>query len=632
MQNSLNKASFHFRSIDTLRCLAVLSVIISHLNSKWLIGGHLGVDIFFVISGFVVFYSIDNKNLFNSKLGLIDFYKFRILRLMPAAWLSFILVFFLSIFFTDFFIFKESLDALIYQIFFGSNFHFWGLSDYFSEESKFSLVIHYWSLAVEEQFYLIFPILMIIFLRFKFPIIPLLIFGFLLSIIIASYGSIYRSGAAAFYLLPTRAWQFILGILGYYLYKNLSKRNSYGFSYLKEISLLFILIPLFLFDEINYPSPSIFTLIPCFGTILYIVSSELNDNYFLIEKKGFFITGAFLSYSSYLFHQPIIAIFNYHSLFENNLYYIICLISIFLCSYFCYQFVEKKIKNFRNKTSAKSVFIIFIIINLTFLSLFSLSKKYISIESIHNQNESLFLMKREEIKKYLKNTAFDRGNCFFNRNQSINDLDLTNCLSVNNDDPIIIIGDSEAAHLYPGISNLNKNTVLASKASCVPVKDVLNEISCQKFFEQVFNALDELNYESPRFWVSFNWDSLFKRYSEKRILLELEFFIDNLTKYGKVNLVLGMPDFKSDPYRMVISKKLFDKEKIIMKSEAIKNQNSLNTKFENYKNLNLISVRDYFCDELDNCFFKDGEYLFYDMGHLSDYGSNFLMNKLEKKL
>lgn len=631
MRNSLNKTFFHFRSIDTLRCLAVLSVIISHLNNKWLIGGHLGVDIFFVISGFVVFYSIDNKNLLNSKFGLIDFYKFRILRLMPAAWLSFILVFILSLFFTDYLIFKESLDALIYQIFFGSNFHFWGLSDYFSEDSKYSLVIHYWSLAVEEQFYLIFPILMIIFLRFKFPIISLLIFGFILSIIIASYGSIYRSGAAAFYLLPTRAWQFILGILGYYLYKNLSKNNFKGYSYLKEISLFFILIPLFLFDEINYPSPSIFTLIPCLGTIIYIISSELNDNYYLIEKKGFFITGAFLSYSSYLFHQPIIAIFNYHSLFENNFFYIICLISIFLCSYFCYQFVENNIKNFRNKISVKSVFIIFISINLIFLSLFSLSKKYISVESIHNQNESLFLMERENIKKYLKNSAYDRGNCFFNRNQSVNDYDLINCLRVNDDDPMVIIGDSEAAHLYPGLLNLNKkNTVLASKASCVPVKDVLNEISCQKFYEQVLNALNELKYESPQFWVSFNWDSLFRRYSEKRILSELGSFIDNLTNYGKVNLVLGMPDFKADPYRMVLSKKLLDKEKIILKSEAIKKQKFLTTKFENYENLKLISVRDYFCDEFDNCFFKDGEYLFYDKGHLSDYGSNFLMYKLSE--
>ena len=240
--------------IDGLRALAVYSVIFFHLKLDFalsfkLTGGFIGVDIFFVISGFlisaIIFSEID-KN----KFSIANFYNRRARRILPIYILISIISTILS------FIFFLPGDLLEYSksqmssIFFSSNFFFWKNTGYFFEDNELKPLIHTWSLSVEEQFYIIFPVCLLIGLKFcKKLLLPFLIIIFLTSLILSQIES-SQGSSGSFFLFPTRGWELISGVLCcFYLRQKKKKVNIFIKDFLSFLGLIIILLSIYFFNE-----------------------------------------------------------------------------------------------------------------------------------------------------------------------------------------------------------------------------------------------------------------------------------------------------------------------------------------------------------------------------------------------
>lgn len=193
--------------IDGLRAIAVLSVILFHFEYSWFSGGFIGVDIFFVISGFLITNVIVQSHI-TSRFSFLDFYERRIRRLFPA--MTAILVF--TLIFGYFFLLPTEFATLakhqIGALAFAANVVFWRSAGYFTDSAETLPLLHLWSLGVEEQFYFIFPILLIMLTKHR--LISVLGMVFVSSLALSGYLSLQKP-TFSFYMLPTRCWELGIG-------------------------------------------------------------------------------------------------------------------------------------------------------------------------------------------------------------------------------------------------------------------------------------------------------------------------------------------------------------------------------------------------------------------------------------
>ena len=198
--------TFYRKEIDFLRAVAVIYVILYHYFPNFLNRGYLGVDLFFVISGFLISYQIYHQ-IINKSFSLKNFYIRRIKRILPATLFTLIIVFFISLYLFTYNDFYSSFQSIIYSLFFSSNFFFWLDGGYFGPNDELKPLLHLWSLSIEEQFYIIFPGIFLIFLKFFknknilfFTILIVTILSLILNILLINIGG----SNPAFFLLPTR--------------------------------------------------------------------------------------------------------------------------------------------------------------------------------------------------------------------------------------------------------------------------------------------------------------------------------------------------------------------------------------------------------------------------------------------
>ena len=214
----MNKYINYRPEIDGLRAIAVISVIFYHstlqiFEKKFLPGGFLGVDIFFVISGYLISKIIVNEILKTKNFSYLNFFKRRVKRIVPALFFVILVTFPIIYYKTMPFFFIEYAKSIISIIFFISNLFFWNTAIGYDQlqNIQFQPFLHAWTLSLEEQFYLIFPIFyFFIFKKLNKYLLILITLGFLLSLLLSDYAS-YAHSAINFYVLPTRAWEFLTG-------------------------------------------------------------------------------------------------------------------------------------------------------------------------------------------------------------------------------------------------------------------------------------------------------------------------------------------------------------------------------------------------------------------------------------
>ena len=340
--------------IDGLRTIAVLSVLIYHAeftfgSANIISGGFLGVDIFFVISGFLITSLIIKEQVQTGRFSIANFYERRARRLLPALFtvmlvsLPFAWLYLIPLQFIDFA--KSQISSLL----FASNFY-WdhSLQEYGAESSLIKPFLHTWSLAVEEQFYIFFPLVMIGIYRWcKNHTLSLLSIALIISLLYSEWMT-SQDASSSFYMLSSRFWELLTGsLIGYILYKHPQENNN---NKLKQsmpvLGLLLIIFSIF-FTEFSDNHPGFITLPVIIGTGLIIWFAGKKDPITKILSSKLFVGIGLISYSLYLWHYPIFAfgrIINpTPSAYDKFSWFLLT----FILSLISYFIIEKP---FRNKT------------------------------------------------------------------------------------------------------------------------------------------------------------------------------------------------------------------------------------------------------------------------------------------
>jgi peptidoglycan/LPS O-acetylase OafA/YrhL len=480
--------------IQSLRALAALLVLIYHAD--YLPGGYIGVDIFYVISGYLITNLLLRELEQTRRLEFMAFYARRFKRLLPA---SFVVVITTGI--VGWILLPNSYRAdfgrdLIAASTYISNFLFalWD-ADYQNLGSTPSPFIHFWSLAVEEQFYLFWPILILIFFRIKgrtgvfYGVLTVALTSFLFSLYLTE-----RSPVWSFYILPTRAWEMASGALILFA----SKRLREGFFNRPQLGLLSIVLisfSTFLFNETT-SFPGTAALLPVIATALLILSRE-NWPPFLDVLSRFPLTQWLgkISYPLYLWHRPVLVIPEIslsRALRLHELIPAICL--ILLLSELTNRFIEEPLRY--SSLATKKIFLASLAATLLSVTLgIAISASYTSSIT----SSSGFTFDIDEVRSKPKNNL---DGCHIHVGVTI----APKCEygSTNSEKTIVLYGDSHAAQWLPALDIIGRQygvrIVSLTKSAC-PSAEVIKELSsqyrvddCQKFRDE---SISRIKRENP---------------------------------------------------------------------------------------------------------------------------------------
>ena len=350
--------SFRY-DINGLRAIAVIAVVLFHFNPAWVAGGFAGVDVFFVISGFLMT-GIIFKGLENDSFNLFAFYVARANRIIPALVVLCLVLLIFGWFYLTPFDYKALGEHVASSSGFISNVIFWRETGYFDAAAHEKWLLHTWSLSVEWQFYIIYPIALVIFKQFlsfenlKRLIILGIVLGFLFSV-----AATIEWPDAAYFLLSTRAWEMMMGGAAFLYPWSLSEK---GKKLTEAVGIAFVLIS-YGYVSSDVPWPGHFALLPVLGAYLIIVSNRQSS---LLTNNVLFQCIGKWSYSIYLWHWPVVVMGYY---FEFGNWWVIGIpLSLFL-GFLSYALIENvRFKKYSNWLSIVKVAPMYMIILTSLLS------------------------------------------------------------------------------------------------------------------------------------------------------------------------------------------------------------------------------------------------------------------------
>ncbi|WP_205341354.1 acyltransferase family protein [Denitrificimonas caeni] len=488
--------------INGLRAIAVISVVLFHFGVSGFSGGFVGVDIFFVISGFLMTSIVIrgvNKNNFN----FIDFYLARARRIIPALFFLAVVLLVIGWFYLspdDYFNLAKEADR---SLLFLSNNYFFKKSGYFDPSSHERLLLHTWSLSVEWQFYILYPILLLFISKFSIRLLPRAIFVlFALSFFYSVYKS-YADPSYAFYMLPSRAWEMFLGGLVYYAitYERYKLRKEWcGYLGLFSIALsILIYSPATVW-------PGVAALLPTIGTALIIYSGKdtfITSNFFS-QKLGDW------SYSIYLWHWPLVVailLFDIEQTIVVNVILISLSVILGALSYFYIENPTRKYLTSNNR------FFVFLLILIPLVAVLGAAKMI-------RYNKGVIDRLPDEVFAVFNqaNNKFDEmKRCQATRDNS-------DCVYGDGDLDVIVVGDSHAMAIIGSVaSTLEESRVLDwTQSGCPTINNIKATGSkpsrCNDFLSPRLNKLSE--YSDMPILVANRFSAHFLGPNEKTEIVE----------------------------------------------------------------------------------------------------------------
>jgi len=452
------------RDIDGLRAVAVLSVLGYHLQISWLSGGFVGVDVFFVISGYLIG-ALILQDVERGAFSLVGFYARRVRRITPAfavmAASVLVLAYFLLLPSEYVRLAWSALSAALSV----SNIYFSNHMGYFDAPAGSQVLLHTWSLGVEEQFYLVFPLFVLAVTKYA----PRWLNAGIVLLWIASFGlsaiGAFTDPQSTFYLAPTRAWELLLGVV-------LTNRfwtatlNSTARNLMALLGLAMIGFSIMAYT-IETPFPGATALIPCLGTALVIAAGQAGDSFVgrLLSLPPVVFVGL-ISYSLYLWHWPVIFFQRADAeVLTNTSRLLIVLYSLVLAT-LSWQFVEKPFRRgFRSVPDTR-------VVGHGLLGLGAVAAAAMFIVAVQGLPER-FSPAARAYAAYLDygQAHFREGSCFIVGSQTFSDFDREKCLKPEiGRRNYLLIGDSHAAQLWYGLSEglPDVHILQATTAGCRP--------------------------------------------------------------------------------------------------------------------------------------------------------------------
>lgn len=516
-----------------------MAVVLFHISPHRLPGGYLGVDVFFVISGYLIIGFIC-RDIAKKTFSLSTFYARRIKRLFPA-----LLATVIASSFGAYFLFlpketalfaKSVLSTLLYI----SNMFFYTQSDYFDADLKFAPLLHTWSLSVEEQFYIIFPVLLLLISKYK-PArlhISLILIG-VASFILSEY-LLHVEPSMSFFISPTRFWQFIVGgLLALNIHRfSISKMSS---NLLGGIGLITLLICFISYNEETL-FPGINALIPTIATLLILLAGNTSSPFSDVMANPINRFFGNISYSLYLWHWPIIVFVKLNpSSIAPQVVNIIILISSIILGYLSWKFIELPFSSKRFKTSNK----------VTFKTSIGVSAALISL-MIYSTNGLTGRFDSEQLhySSFLEydRPGFNAGTCFLSTaHDDIRFFDKKQC--INYDETkynILLIGDSHAAHWNSALNQLaepNQTISQVTSSGCRPIMPLTGSKRCVDLMAFGLNELVK-SYRFDKIILSARW--------EETEFENLRSTVNHLTAFTDKLVVIGRTiEYKRDLPRLL---------------------------------------------------------------------------------
>lgn len=616
--------------INGMRAIAVAAVVLYHFNVGWLTGGFVGVDVFFVISGFlmtgIIFPQVENN-----RFNLLKFYLARAQRIVPAlaaVCLTVLVVGWFTLLPADYKVLSgHAAGALSFL----SNILFARESGYFDAAPVDKWLLHTWSLSVEWQFYLLYPIVAMLAL----PRLSrraagyLIVAGCVSSLFLAMYAT-SKWPTQAFYLLPTRAWEMLAGGIVYLFPLQLTSGRAKG---VESCGLLLILFSCLYFSHAD-AWPGHLATIPVAGAMAMLWAHR-NDSVFTSNQASAFLGK--ISYSVYLWHWPIVVAVNYYGLARQPGWATVGVVSSILCGWVSYMLIESRVTNGRSQWSSKraaTLRIAAVPIGLLVFCCFIFRFDGVPghIRAINNSERVQFIASYHRLHENGLGKFYRQECDFYNwdTKQAKSSIDAS-CTLAGGPGTAFLWGDSHAQALAEGMKQLlgAKNISQVATSGCPPSFDGKTKSPIQNNCrESVRFALAEIARLQPETVVlaqrdghlETDWDALASLLHDKGV--------------KRVILIGPAPAWVPELPVLVARKHWLDKSEFIddgIHTATIADSAAMAEKARKSTQYEFISMVDLLCPDGHACrVFLPGtrNLTAVDYGHLSPSGSTYVVDKL----
>ena len=658
--------------IDGLRAIAVLSVVAFHAFPDEVKGGFIGVDIFFVISGYLIS-TIIFENLEKGTFSFSEFYSRRIRRIFPALLLVLIACFAVGWFALLADEYKQLGKHIAAGAGFISNFNLWDEAGYFDNSAETKPLLHLWSLGIEEQFYIVWPLLLWFAWKRKFNLLAITIVVAVATFILNLKG-VKQDMVATFYSPQTRFWELLSGSLlaWFSLYKKgafngIKSKLMFGYpsrvvysekqdgdgktlaNILSFVGLLLLLYGFWRIDkELSFPGK--WALLPVLGAVLIITAgSKAWINRTILSNK-LAVWFGLISFPLYLWHWPILSFARIveSEVPSRNIRIVAVVFSIAL-AWLTYKLVECPLRS-SNYSKVKVTILVALMIIVGYVGLNAYDRDGYefrdSIKSfVNNKNELIRTPSVDD--ECLKYTGLAKPlfpYCRFTH--------------ANSDETIAVIGDSHAHVAYPGIAEYLRskgiNTVLLANSSCPPFvgsytgSNQAEKDSCKEKIEQLLDTVSK--HKDIRRVFVFTRGSIYNTGTEPLtgnkdwssgnkipiadFVNSAQLSFDRLSKSGKlIFYITENPELSYSPESCISRPfKSIIRNCSVEKNSVLERQADYLSAFNNLNNVTIINSLSAFCPERSCTVFDDnGALLYADDDHLSVAGSKFQVDKLLKQ-
>ncbi|OBT12739.1 acyltransferase [Vibrio sp. UCD-FRSSP16_10] len=627
--------------INGLRAIAVIAVVLFHFNPAWVPGGFAGVDVFFVISGFLMT-SIIFRGLENDNFSLFKFYVARANRIIPALAVLCLVLLVFGWFYLTPMDYRALGKHVASSMGFLSNIIYWRESGYFAAASHEKWLLHTWSLSVEWQFYIIYPIVLIALKKFLSitNIKRLLILGTLLGFALSVVATI-KWPNPAYYLLPTRAWEMMFGGLAF-LYPIALKSNHKKIAEYTGLALI-LLSYAFISSDIAWPGH--WALVPVFGAYLIIIANRQDS--FVTNNSVFQALGKW-SYSIYLWHWPIVVYINSLSNTKNQELYgiTISILLGFLSVHLIESIKFSSFSSWRKLMYVKPIWLILFIGGLS--SFVFLSKGVLFHYPKSVQNITTQSLKEERWSQCHKGWDDKAPRCQYG----------------NGEVGAIVIGDSHAEALIGMISRLynerNKSVLDWTMSGCPTAKGVYRvepkfSDGCGVFVERSLEEAKQKYQGVPIIIINRTAVAFYGQNEKDGINYPIKFIQDKdktksamvdalvstaceFTKHSPTFVVRPIPELKQDVPKTLMKNimttgkageiKLSFNEYLQRQNIVYQTQNTMAKKC----GVTIIDPIPYLCDS-NYCNGNIGDKSYYfDDDHLNKFGAELISGVFEKTL